>query len=358
MTIPFSGMVTNDGTVSFTHTDGRIYTILRSHLGYADAIKLLNELGNDPDNAELRRQLFEMTQPKRIIAKSSNGRIEVDGSEVLFDGKPVENVIATRLVWMIEQGFNAEPLFKFLTNLSENPSYRAVQSLYAFMEAAKMAITNDGMILAYKTIRPDYTDVYTGTFDNSVGQQPTMPRNEVNDNPNETCSAGLHVCSISYLPQYGVRKGARVVICEIHPRDVVSVPVDYNHAKMRVCTYRVIGEVEDAKDILGESAVIKPSDMGWIESDHDDIAFEIDEWAEPKAPFDFTAFMADTKNNFEEIICSHTGVDIDIDTMRDHSLDEIDNLKALFFDLDVSIDDNGSLGDLYDAFVRRALDKR
>ena len=67
-----------------------------------------------------------------------------------------------------------------------------------------------------------------------------MERSKVTYNPKVTCSSGLHVCSYSYLSSFS---GDRIVICEVEPHNVVSVPVDYYFAKMRCCKYKVIEEV-------------------------------------------------------------------------------------------------------------------
>jgi hypothetical protein len=45
---------------------------------------------------------------------------------------------------------------------------------------------------------------------------------------------------MSYLNHFG---GARTVIVKVNPRDVVSIPSDYNGAKGRTCRYEVIGEL-------------------------------------------------------------------------------------------------------------------
>ena len=37
--------------------------------------------------------------------------------------------------------------------------------------------------------------------------------------------------------------GERVMILKINPRDVVSIPTDYNDSTGRCCRYEVIGEV-------------------------------------------------------------------------------------------------------------------
>ncbi len=70
----------------------------------------------------------------------------------------------------------------------------------------------------------------------------TEPREECDDNPDQTCSRGLHFCAASYLSNYG-SGGSRIVVVKINPRDVVAFPRDYNLAKGRACAYQVVGEV-------------------------------------------------------------------------------------------------------------------
>jgi len=106
-------------------------------------------------------------------------------------------------------------------------------------------------------VRSDFTDCHTGKFDNSPGQVVTMPRNEVNEDKDQTCSSGLHFCSLSYLSSF---YGDKVVILKINPRDVVSIPSDYNNAKGRCCRYEVIEEKSrDGRDSVEafDSVVVK-----------------------------------------------------------------------------------------------------
>jgi hypothetical protein len=133
-----------------------------------------------------------------------------------------------------------------MENLMQNPSYRSVNELYGFLEANNLSITPDGHFLAYKKVRENYTDVHSGKFDNSVGKVCEMERNLVDDNKDNTCSFGLHFCSEGYLKHFG---GDRIMIVKINPRDVVSIPTDYNNSKGRTCRYEVVGEVGlDASD--------------------------------------------------------------------------------------------------------------
>jgi len=136
-------------------------------------------------------------------------------------------------------------MVNFMNNLMQNPSKRAVDELYGFLEKNSLPITPEGCFLAYKKVREDFKDVHSGTMDNSVGRVVSMERNMVDDNRDNTCSTGLHFCSHSYLGSFS---GARTVIVKIDPRDVVSIPSDYNNAKGRACRYEVIGEVPVAPD--------------------------------------------------------------------------------------------------------------
>jgi hypothetical protein len=79
-------------------------------------------------------------------------------------------------------------------------------------------------------------------MNNAPGQVLEMERNEVDDDQNRTCSTGLHFCSESYLSCFG-DSTSRTVIVKINPRDVVSIPNDYNNAKGRACRYEVVGEL-------------------------------------------------------------------------------------------------------------------
>lgn len=138
-----------------------------------------------------------------------------------------------------------------------NPSHRAVQELYSFLETGSMALTEDGYFLTYKKIRENWTDIHSGTFDNSIGAKPYMPRNMVDENSEKTCSNGLHVCSYDYLSHFGGCDSNRVVLCKVNPKDVVAIPKDYSNTKMRVCEYEVLQEVGKTHDILKDTTVLK-----------------------------------------------------------------------------------------------------
>ena len=185
-----------------------------------------------------------IVEPKQVVLDYGKGNIAVQGDKFFWKGKELHTALTARIIQMYQEDFPIEPMILFMENLMLNPSKRAVEELYTFLEKGSLPITSDGHFLAYKKVRADYKDVYSGTMDNSVGQVVEMERNEVDDDKNRTCSTGLHFCSREYLNHFG---GERVVIVKINPRDVVSIPADYNATKGRTCRYEVIDEIDKEK---------------------------------------------------------------------------------------------------------------
>jgi hypothetical protein len=184
----------------------------------------------------------DLIEPKKVVLNYGAGHVEVQGDQLFWKGREFHNYLANKFVEMYQEGFPVEPMVNFMENLMQNPSKRAVDELYAFLEKGNLPITADGCFLAYKKIRNDYKDIYSGTMDNSVGQVVEMERNEVDDDKDRTCSTGLHFCSLDYLGQFG-DSTSRTVVLKINPRDVVSIPADYNNTKGRACRYEIIDEI-------------------------------------------------------------------------------------------------------------------
>jgi hypothetical protein len=196
--------------------------------------------------------------------------VRVEKDKIFYADREVQGLIASRIFETIRLGLDTSPMVKFLERLMQNPSKRAVDELFGFMEACTLPITPDGYFLAYKRVNNDYYDVHSRTVLNKPAELMTqedykciavvqgkksevtvavvdgvstvsMPRNLVNDDRDQTCSEGLHFCSYNYLSSFG---GARVVVLKIDPADVVSIPSDYNNSKGRTAKYQVVDELE------------------------------------------------------------------------------------------------------------------
>lgn len=227
-------------------------------------------------------EAVEKMDPKRMInsmsaqvaADSSDFNVRLDGGVVKYrykdqEEKVLHNAMTDRIINIVAQGFDAKPLIAFMSNLLSNPSKTSIDELYLFLESTGLPITSDGHFIAYKIVGEDYKSIHDGKFENNPGTVVEMPRNEVCDNRNQTCSYGLHFCSKDYLSAYGshARNNDRVVLVKINPADVVSIPSDYNNAKGRASKYLIW------KDITEE---------GWRETlstrDYTDSAVETGDW--------------------------------------------------------------------------------
>lgn len=230
------------------------------HAGDADEFVRLIDTGNEIENW-------------------SEGEFEFREGFLYFEGEQVANQPTNRVIEMIQQGFPHQPMLNYLTNLYDNVSERAVQESYTWSSHKGLPITEDGMMVGYKGVRPyhgdtievkngelkdgDLVDIYTGkTFRNNVGDVCTMKRRQVCDDHTKGCDTGLHVGTYQYACDwagYGV-----VVLVKFNPKDIVSVPSDCNCQKMRVSEYEVIAI---AREQLEESVYENDDDY---DDEHDD----------------------------------------------------------------------------------------
>ncbi len=187
-------------------------------------------------------EIKRLSNISKSIEEFADGHIKIFNGIIYYEGQEVHNSVSYRILQMMSEGFNVKPMINFLFNLMKNPLQSAIAELYDFLEASNLPITEDGHFMAYKKIRKDYKDIHSGTMDNSPGKIVEMPRDKVNPDRMQTCSYGLHFCSKSYLPHFGNSYGSRIVLVKINPKDVVSIPADYDNAKGRACRYEVISE--------------------------------------------------------------------------------------------------------------------
>jgi hypothetical protein len=190
--------------------------------------------------------LTEILDKSKAIARFSHGKIEVRDGLVTYAGEEIHNIVVDRILNFIKNGLPYEPLVKFLDKLMQNPSRRAVNELYKFLEHKKMPLTPDGDFLAYKSVQADFTDWYSGQHDFSIGQVREMARNQVCDNADVGCSAGFHAGSEEYAKSFN--GGGNLVIVKINPADVVSVPTDCECQKLRASRLEVVALYRKALD--------------------------------------------------------------------------------------------------------------
>ena len=242
-TIPY---VMNDSSNITMMLNGSMEVLNNEHPHFEDIVAALTE--------ERWNDVFPLLDIRSKLIGFVYKQLEFKNDTLYHEGKELDGKLVEFIIKMVTAGAkDIQPFMRFLHKLLKNPSARAQQELYGFLASGKIPLNKRGNILTYKRINTNWTDCHSSTVSNKIGETVTMERAKVDDRQDVTCSRGLHVCSYSYLSSFG---GGRTVICEVNPKDVVSIPTDYSNAKMRCCKYTILKEIKNnGIDVLSENPI-------------------------------------------------------------------------------------------------------
>jgi hypothetical protein len=187
--------------------------------------------------------------------------LNVQDGILKLDGEEMPAELSDRIMEYKENNLPITSLVAFWNNLKKNPSFNSRKQLFRFLQNKGHSLTEDGCFIGYRGVTEDFKDIHTKSLDNRPGSICEIPREQVDDNPDNTCSYGLHVGSYGYAKDFG--RGGKLVLVKVNPKDVVAVPNDYNGQKMRVCRFEVIKETDAIVDtvVFGD---VKPLPEGTI----------------------------------------------------------------------------------------------
>jgi len=267
-------LTNNSLTIIFDNCNQK--QVLQDHPRWED---ILEAYYNNDD-----KQLEELISVDYVQSYSNDDFIIQDG-ELYYNGTLVSGVDAQRYIEFLTNKHPYKPLERFMRKKLNNVSKRSIDELYNFLENKNIPINNEGNIIAYKGVDNDYYSIYSGRekliqgrrdnrgrIYNGIGEVVEMERKDVDDNCNRGCSAGLHAGNLDYAISWG----KRVVLVEIDPADVVSIPNDAKYSKLRCNKYKVIGEYSrplpnsyynDSNDIMEDAKDTIESDDDWNNAD-------------------------------------------------------------------------------------------
>ena len=223
-------------------------------------------------------EFLELIDTASVIEDWSEGNFEMRDGFLFYEDEQVASQPTQRVCDLIKGGHDHKPMLNYLDKLYQNVSNRAVMESYDWCSHKGLPITPDGMLVGYKGVavytgedttdkmgniitEGDLVDKYTGnSFRNNTMDSPSMNRRKVSDDCTQGCAAGLHVGTYEYANSWA-GSGGKVVLVKFDPADIVSVPTDCEHQKMRVSGYTVIGI---ARDII-EEAVYMDEDIDMAE---------------------------------------------------------------------------------------------
>ena len=246
-------IVKSDSGIATAFVKGQTLSVSTDHPAYN---RILTELSRGNGDEAIR-----LSQMSRYIANyirdpNNLEALRVEDGIVYFRNEAVKDSLTDRIVEFLRAGQDINPWVLFFENLWQNPSYHSRNQLYNFMQHFHLPLTADGCLIAYKRVQDNFTDFWTGTFDNSVGKHVSMDRNRVDDDWSNDCSYGLHVGSIDFVRGFNAGKG-HVLLVKVNPRDAVSVP-QYTTTKMRVCDYDVLEKCNP--ELIGLSELVYTAD--------------------------------------------------------------------------------------------------
>ena len=245
-----SMIITRDGASFFIK--GTPYTVGTDHPHYD---KIIDAARND-DWDSIHPLVNIQTAINDVIQQTNVSDMFIKNGRVVYKHIFLPDDLGDYVINLVQTTRDLTPIIKFMDNLLQNPDHRVFQQLFGFLAYGKNPLTPDGNFLAYKRVNEDFTSVFDRSFKNEVGTTVKLEREKCNNNPEQTCSSGLHFCSKEYLSSFS---GEKIIVLEINPRDVVSIPVDYNNTKGRACGYKIVGELSEVevKEVLKNNDVLK-----------------------------------------------------------------------------------------------------
>jgi len=239
-------LISDEGNISIV-LKGKQYFVNSTDEAHAQVMEALRAGKTEDEILEV------LDKASQVADYLEDSEVQIKDGCVMYHGEAVHNTLTEKIISFMRQELPVQPLINFLKNMMKNPSFASRRELFDFLSHKSLPITEDGCFLAYKAVNNDFTDKYTGTVDNSIGQKPTMARFGVDDDRNNGCSSGLHAGTLDYVQSYGSfceddERTDRCIIVKINPEDVVSVPLDCECQKLRTTSYEVIklyeGEME------------------------------------------------------------------------------------------------------------------
>jgi hypothetical protein len=213
--------------------DGKTHSVLPSDLHY----KRIRELIFEESWQEIKDLLDVSDKAEAVEAHVENETLIHTDS-----GKPAHTTLEARLFTETKPALAA-----FHANCKKNPRPAAVSGLLDFLRHKDLCLTPKGSFLAWKSVNGSYKDHHSGRFDNHIGQSPSMPFDACDQNRGHDCSTGFHVGAWAYTSGFHTSGHHHIMIAEVFPEHVTSVPYDSACQKLRCCTYKVIGEYSEHK---------------------------------------------------------------------------------------------------------------
>ena len=321
--------------------DNRFRSFSRSDFRGKRLVELLDQKDHDVE------AIREAADLPTYLTKHSLGRVTIDDrDQVRLDGRIVDLGVADTLLDYLHRGADVTSLVYYIERVVQNPSDTIASDLYRFLKSGNLPLTPDGCFLAFKgvdsrfrskhrgnedvTVTFDYagrdlveqyqdravkelgldpsvdglvnysnTQVFRGHIPHPIGATLEMSASDVDRDPRQNCSRGLHCCSAEYLNWwYNIED--KVLIVKVYPEAVAAIPSHDNDQKLRTARYTVLDEMNfEDRNIFFSKPVdtrYEPEDEDW---DHDELD---DVWLADNEPDDDDDFVTVTDEEIDAFV--------------------------------------------------------
>ena len=241
-------LIRNNELIYYSESLKQFVCVNKNQLNYVDCLEYV--LQHDENFNE--KDFIDIVKNKNDnIVKYSDGKIEEQNNKIFvkiensdkekeFNDKfEMPQSLINTINELKEGGYSFSRFEKFWERCLKNPNPYSVMRLFDFLKSEKIQIFEDGCFMAYKGVRKDFYDIYTGKILNKIGTFVEIERSHVLYDPNTGCAEGLHCGSYNYATEYANYRDGIVVCVKVDPSDVVSVPNDCSYQKIRVCKYLI-----------------------------------------------------------------------------------------------------------------------
>jgi len=180
----------------------------KNHPNYSKIVDGLRTSMDDDDlNRLIAPELYENIIVETIVysPQLTSGDFyqfddfDVNDDYLLYDGSKVDEVIQDYFETLKEDDLPLDGMVAFCRKLYGSVSHRVRSELLTFIMNNDLVVNQHGNLLAYKAVRSDYFDKFSGTILNSIGATIKMDRKLVNANREKHCSKGLHAGGLEYI---------------------------------------------------------------------------------------------------------------------------------------------------------------
>lgn len=260
------------GTLAVFFADGDSKTLQSTHPTYTETLTYLVATPADQHDEDYVRELVNPALRLGRALQAVDPKYGFDLYTLSYDGFPLSGPLADLIKDRLTNGkHDWERFAKFAARLESNPSHRAKQSLFQFIEGKRLTILADGRFVGHKGVRSDGLSAHAGPNNfidgvlygkagesvrvpHAVGTVISKRRGDVDDS-SMACSTGLHVGSHEYARDF-----ADVLLTvAVAPEDVVGGEMGW---KFRTERYEVIGFNEDGSDFVSDDyEIVDRSDV-------------------------------------------------------------------------------------------------